>query len=786
MNNLRLLTRSIISGLVVFLISAGINVYAQQQSRLEANDFFGKDRPTKIALAISPDGKYLAKTFSLTSTLNWGKGSAYSTQIFDAGTLQPLKQFKNAEVIDQLEFTPDSKFLIGKYGEAAWRSFLCKWDMATGELTELKLEFFPISFDIDPNGKYLLVGGRFSCIYDIATMQVVKKFKSSGYSWAKYIEGGKFIITSNGPKMQLWDAVSEEKLDEVDVQLGLSWKSINLQVSHSMKLFFINSYNKTKIYKVVNRKFQLSVSLDSYARSGVFDEGRNSVFLINNSSLIQYNLTDGSRISILGILPPPKSGNENKYVDNQNGCLVNIISVNKGNHLLITDFQGVSNVYSVKKKSIEAIIYTRGDRDYAFVTPDGRMEGTPAAIGNLHWVMGKRNVPLANTYDQMYTPHLLSQIFADELTKNEVNLDAMISMAPEIKIKNPPTNFSTSSLNLSMTCELHENGDPITQVRIYVNDKLVSDETRGMKVAGNAATYTVTLLPGVNSVKAVAITKNGYQSSAAEITVTFSGTIAESRLYIMAIGIDKYKNPLYNLNYAVADASAIGEQIRSTALNIFQAVNIYYFKNESAKRDSIIAGFKRIAAQAQPQDAFMLYYAGHGVMSEGTPEIPKDYYMVLQDITQLYGNDDMLKEKGISAVELRELSTKIGAQKQVIFLDACQSGAAVETFAMRGVAEEKAILQLARSTGSYLIASTGSEQFATEFKELGHGVFTYAVLQGLTCNAYGTMNNKKITIKELEVYLNDNIPLLTEKYHGTVQYPRAWSKGMDFPIAVCK
>jgi hypothetical protein len=386
----------------------------------------------------------------------------------------------------------------------------------------------------------------------------------------------------------------------------------------------------------------------------------------------------------------------------------------------------------------------------------------------------------------MYTPRLLSQIFAEELKGNEVTLDAIINMTPEIKITSPAQSFTTSSLNLDVTCELKENGDEIKQVRIYVNDKLVSDETRGMKAAGNTATFQVRLLPGVNSVKAVAITKNGYQSGAASVSVTFSGTTAESRLFVMAIGIDKYKNPAYNLNFAVADASAILERIKNSASGIFKSIHVFGYQNESAKRDSILTGFDKVASLAQPQDAFILFYAGHGVMSEGSPETPKDFYLVLHSVTQLYGKDELLKAQGISAVELREVSKKIAAQKQVVFLDACQSGAAVETFSMRGAAEEKAVLQLARSTGSYLIASTGSEQYATEFKELGHGVFTYALLQGLNCNSDGLEKNRKVTIKELEAYLNDNIPSLTEKYHGTVQYPKSWSKGMDFPIAVCK
>jgi WD40 repeat protein len=769
----------------MLLLSFSIDQQAQQQARLEANDFFSNAAPTKIALAMSPDGKYIAKTFSLTGILNLGKGKAYSTQIFNATSVQPYKQFKNAEVIDQLIFTPDSKFLIGKYGEAAWRSFVSIWNMETGEMKELGLEYFPISIDISPDGKFLLVGGRFTCIYNIATMQIVNKFKSHNYSYAKFLENGKYVVTLSGPKVQLWNRTTGVQLDEKNLASSLIWRDISIQVSPNGKFCAIPLNSETRIYHAVNEKLQLSVTLDSYARGCVFDDSRESVFLINNASIIKYNMANGARTEVLGILPQ-KGGNENRWKSNQNGCLVNLISINKGNHLLITDYQGVSNIYSVKKNIIEAIIYTKGDQDYAFVTPDGRMEGTAAAIENLHWVIGNRDVALGNTYDQMYTPRLLSQIFAEELKGNEVTLDAIINMTPEIKITSPAQNFTTSSLNLTVTCELKENGDEIKQVRIYVNDKLVSDETRGMKAAGNTATFQVTLLPGVNSVKAVAITKNGYQSGAASVSVTFSGTTAESRLFVMAIGIDKYKNPAYNLNFAVADASAILERIKNSASGIFKSIHVFSYQNESAKRDSILAGFDKVASLAQPQDAFILFYAGHGVMSEGSPETPKDFYLVLHNVTQLYGKDELLKAQGISAVELREVSKKIAAQKQVVFLDACQSGAAVETFAMRGAAEEKAVLQLARSTGSYLIASTGSEQYATEFKELGHGVFTYALLQGLNCNSDGLEKNRKVTIKELEAYLNDNIPSLTEKYHGTVQYPKSWSKGMDFPIAVCQ
>ena len=58
--------------------------------------------------------------------------------------------------------------------------------------------------------------------------------------------------------------------------------------------------------------------------------------------------------------------------------------------------------------------------------------------------------------------------------------------------------------------------------------------------------------------------------------------------------------------------------------------------------------------------------------------------------------------------------------------------------------EERAIAQLARSTGTYWITATGSDQFATEFEELGHGVFTYSLIEGL--KGMADNGDSKITI----------------------------------------
>jgi uncharacterized caspase-like protein len=185
-------------------------------------------------------------------------------------------------------------------------------------------------------------------------------------------------------------------------------------------------------------------------------------------------------------------------------------------------------------------------------------------------------------------------------------------------------------------------------------------------------------------------------------------------------------------------------------------------------------------------DAFVFYYAGHGVMSEGPEGGQPEFHLAPHDVTQLFGNEPMLAERGVSAGLLRDWCRRIAAQKQLIVLDSCQAGGAVETFAaLRGVPEEKAILQLARSVGIIILAATGTEQVAAEFTKLGHGAFTYALLEGLSGKADGGSSpDGKITVKELEAFLNDVVPEITRQYRGTPQFPNSYSRGQDFPLGV--
>ena len=95
-----------------------------------------------------------------------------------------------------------------------------------------------------------------------------------------------------------------------------------------------------------------------------------------------------------------------------------------------------------------------------------------------------------------------------------------------------------------------------------------------------------------------------------------------------------------------------------------------------------------------------------------------------------------------------------------------------------------AIIQLARSSGTVLLSASGTQQFAVEFEQLGHGVFTYSLLEALDGKADGGSRDNKITVNELKAYMEDRVPELSQKYGGSAQYPTGFSSGQDFPVSI--
>lgn len=344
--------------------------------------------------------------------------------------------------------------------------------------------------------------------------------------------------------------------------------------------------------------------------------------------------------------------------------------------------------------------------------------------------------------------------------------------------------FITQARTIPITIDIYDGGGGVKEVNIYQNDKLIISD-KEVKTSGEgekrSKTYAVEMANELNEFRVKVMNFQKIESRSDELVIEYTGeVIATSTLHVLAIGINKYKNAAYNLNYAQPDAFSFVEKLNERSKAIFKNINRVEIYDEEATKENITIGFKAMIARAKPEDVFMFYYAGHGTLDEENNE---EYYLVPTDITKLYGDPAQLHARGISATEIRGFLTQIKSQKQIVLMDACHSGGALKSLSTRGVAtDEKAMVQLARSSGVVMIASSGTKQLATEFEALKHGVFTFALLEAL--DGKGDNGDRKITVNELKFYMEDRVPELTKQYGGQAQYPTGYITGNDFPISV--
>jgi WD40 repeat protein len=777
--------RSVLSA-AVFLFIFSSKIYSQEVDLVRLGYASSAVSAKQIGMAVSADGNLIAFVYN-----------DKTVKIFDITANKFVKRFAGpyATLFD-VHLTPTNIILIGLNEVQIWNwkeerlvktfaltnqatktAFSGKHNLlAVGQkegtvglfnvekaeqVNELLYKTHHISaLAFHPNGKSIVVGVMTFLKslnplkqFDVATGNVIASSSPGIYSMAVYNETGTELVTSG--------------------MNALGLKTV-LTIFDGTDLSFINQLEQEVII------------LNALIPYGGIVADKKLLAITASSSFNVYDLPSGQRsfttmsdkvklpaYGILGV------GSFNVYPLSKDKVLFN---GSKNN---------INQIYDVKTNSIVGYFFSDSNDDFAIVSRDGRVDGTPDALAKVYWTAknSSKKTSLESTFEQGFAPRLLGAIVGDKaMPQQEFKVEQ--AKIPVISLqsfngKAPGSAMSAQSQlkAAKFDIQVKEHPQEITELKLFQNGKLVKT------LPGNGSNkYSVeatlnTSFGEDNFFYLTAGSKSGIESEKIRFTVVYKGATEDKpKLYLVTIGINKYKNAKYNLNYAQADADGVEKAIKTNSGSLFKEVVPYNIRNDKAVKATILATLDDIKKKSLQQDVLIVYYAGHGVMTQGENG---EFYIVPHDIIQLYGKDDILKDKGISATMLKQYAQEINAQKQVFILDACQSAGALETVAVRGAAEEKAIAQLARSTGTFWITATGSNQFATEFEKLGHGIFTYALLDGI--NGAGDANgDKKLTVRELSTFIENKVPELSEKYKGSAQFPSAYSFGNDFPIVIYK
>ncbi|MEK7372626.1 MAG: hypothetical protein AAB265_14350, partial [candidate division NC10 bacterium] len=117
---------------------------------------------------------------------------------------------------------------------------------------------------------------------------------------------------------------------------------------------------------------------------------------------------------------------------------------------------------------------------------------------------------------------------------------------------------------------------------------------------------------------------------------------------------------------------------------------------------------------------------------------------------------------------------RIEAERVLVFLDTCYSGAAGgRTFASRrtrAVTLDEAFLdRLTRSKGRAIVTASRPGEVALELPELGHGIFTYYLIEGLK-GAADLNRDGIVSLQELYEYLEREVTRKSRAVGGN-QHP---------------
>ena len=717
------------------------------------NVTFGGKASSSIAAAFSPGGNWLAVATDNRQIKLWDMNSGVETGRF------PLTGFR----LRSLAFSPDGATLaVGGAGR------VLLLDTATGQLRgeasfETSSPELTIAFNAD--GRLLAVGyGANVAICDGASGQIWRTLPAtvSASRAPTFTIGGALLAQGrdNGP-LQLWDALTGREIRVLDNNL---------------------------------RPDAFAASPNGWLATGEKDGAQ--LWDLSKSRLKPALRLKGSQVENLNLSA------DGKKLLVKTGPLLHIYDFAKDT---LKDFDAKEEklnfaIYSGEKELVATaapdgpvVLWdaTQGSKllnligiganDWLTLTPDNYFDGSPAAWNQVLWRYDEDTfnvAPIEWFFNEYYYPALLADIGNGIRPRAPGDFAAKERRQPALKLSAPEVVSGASTQRTvrirleiadALPDKLSPNGCGARDFRLFRNGALVGvwrgDVLRGQKQA--VIETTAKLVAGPNQFTAYGFNRDNVKSKTATLNLLGGDNLRRAGVaHILAIGVNQYANREYNLKYAVADANSFAAEVKAKLeqQKRYERFNVISLQDSEATKPNITNALRRLAQQAQPEDAVIIYFAGHGTAQQN------QFYLIPHDLG-FRGRRDGLDEKGLREVlthsvsdrELQDLLEPIDAAAFLLVIDACNSGQALEAAEIRrGPMNAKGLAQLAYEKGMYVLTAAQSFQAALEAAQLGHGYLTYALaIEGLLQNAADfAPRDGQINAREWFAYATARVPAM--------------------------
>ena len=423
-----------------------------------------------------------------------------------------------------------------------------------------------------------------------------------------------------------------------------------------------------------------------------------------------------------------------------------------------------------------------------FNRPDKVMEsiglGTPSTRSDLAARADRRNRRLAGTADSGARP-------------------------PSVAIKSIQQRGKLADVTISATDE-----KGLSAIHLYANGVPVFGAL-GRSVSGSAqeTTFALELEAGANKIEVGATDTDGLESTRELRTIVHDG-VADRDLYFVAFGVSRYDDPSLMLAYAAKDATDLAAAIRSVAG--FREVHALTFVDDQVSV-SALERVRTLLSTSNADDVVMVFVAGHGQQLMA----PDPHYVFLP--SNAVTSD--LARTGIPFSSFEGLFDGIGARKRVLLMDTCESGeydvaagpgrGSGLQLIPRGSKRVKlgdgdtpsplaspvsSVLaptydstrarfvdaDLRRRSGAVVLSSSRGSEQSFEVEDLKNGVFTEALLEGLSSakdsgvvdRATGEFR-EGLSLESLRSHVSTRVAAMT----GGLQHPTIDRDNLDVRFA---
>jgi hypothetical protein len=422
------------------------------------------------------------------------------------------------------------------------------------------------------------------------------------------------------------------------------------------------------------------------------------------------------------------------------------------------------------------------EKEWLVITPEGYYNSSENGAQYLSVIAGEARYGVDKFYDVFYRPDIVAAKLRGEDIQKLVTIqmsDAIKSPPPVVDIASPD---ETGPSKVKVCYQVKSSGGGIGEIRLFHNGKLVQsdgyyretaraaektslasldskaiyEDMRSVTIKSKAQTAALIAkskgesfndckeldaVPGDNEISIAAFNAtNTVQSYLKTVSFKSKAKFEEPRLFILAIGIDRYRDASINLKYAAKDAADLLEKLKTRAATLYQPGNIQgiLLKDTGAGKKNIMKQIDELAKTIKPRDSFILFAAGHGVL------LQNQYHLLTSDYSGAIAGESM-----ISSNEIVEASKKIKSLTQLLIFDTCHAGGV--DYIVSGLYDARMSV-LARKMGLHIYASANDKQSAIDGYK-GNGLFTYTLLDGMNNNRNADRNGDgKVTIVGLGEY----------------------------------